>query len=111
MLYGAKAQRQAFITGEPGKAPAWNLKTPSAATILPSLVTPILTHIDEPEVGPVALNTSSRVIVILTARPDFFDSNAATGSRYTTVLPPNPPPISAGAQRTSPTGMFSSLAV
>ena len=63
MSYGAKAHRQPFITGEPGKAPAWNLKMPSAATILPSFVTPILTHIDEPEVGPVALNTSSRLIM------------------------------------------------
>ena len=54
---------------------------PSAAVILPSLVTPILTHIEEPEVGPVALNTSSRVIVIFTGRPHFFESSAATGSR------------------------------
>ena len=61
----------AFITGEPGKAPAWNLKMPSAATILPSLVTPTLAHIDEPEVGPVPLNTSSRVICRRTGRPDF----------------------------------------
>src|SRR5881275_1512808 len=99
------------MTGEPGKAPAWNLKIPSAAVILPSLVTPILTRIEPPEVGPVALNTSSRLIVILTGRPDFCDSSAATGSRYTTVLPPKPPPISAGAQRTSPTGLLSSFAV
>ena len=54
---------------------------PSAAVIVPSFVTPILTHIEAPEVGPVALNTSSRLIMILTGRPVFFDSSAATGSR------------------------------
>src|SRR5215813_4182019 len=67
------------MTGEPGKAPAWNLKMPSAAVILPSLVAPILTHIEPPDVGPVALKTSSRDIVIFTGRPDFCDSSAATG--------------------------------
>ena len=72
---------QAFMTGEPGKAPAWNLKTPSAAVIVPFLLTPILTRIEEPDVGPEALNTSSRLIVILTGRPDFLASKAATGSR------------------------------
>ena len=81
MSYGAYAHRQPFITGEPGNAPAWNLKMPSAATIVPSFLTPILTHIDEPEVGPDARNTSSRVICSRTGRPDFFDSIAATGSR------------------------------
>ena len=29
---------QAFMTGEPGKAPAWNLNSPSAAVIVPSLL-------------------------------------------------------------------------
>ena len=81
MSYGANAHRQPFITGEPGNAPAWNLKMPSAATILPSFVTPIFTHIDEPEVGPVARNTSSRVIISRTGLPDFIDSSVATGSR------------------------------
>ena len=52
-----------------------------------------------PEVGPVARNTSSRVISIFTGRPDFCDSASASGSRYTSVLPPNPPPISAGVTR------------
>src|SRR6266508_3653689 len=42
---------QAFITGEPGKAPAWYLKTPSAATIVPSRLAPIFTVMAEPEVG------------------------------------------------------------
>ena len=74
MLYGANAQQQPFMTGEPGKAPAWYLNKPSAATILPSRLTPIFTVIDAPEVGPVALNTSSRLIWIMTGRPDFFDS-------------------------------------
>ena len=81
MSYGANAHRQPFITGEPGKAPAWNLKMPSAATIVPSFLTPIFTHIDDPDVGPDPLNTSSRLIMIRTGRPDFFDSSTATGSR------------------------------
>ena len=48
---------------------------------MPSLVTPIFTHIDEPEVGPVERNTSSRVIIRRTGLPDFIDSNVAMGSR------------------------------
>ena len=72
---------QAFITGEPGKAPAWNLKRPSAAVIVPSRLTPIFTVIDEPEVGPVAWNTSSRLITIFTGAPDLRASRTATGSR------------------------------
>ena len=60
--------------------PAWNFKVPSAAVIVPSFFTPILTCIDDPEVGPVALKTSSRLIVTLTGRPVFFDKSAATGS-------------------------------
>jgi len=81
-VVGAKAHRQAFITGEPGKAPAWNRNSPWAAVIFPSAggrrSGPASTA---PEVGPVALNTSSRFITILTGRPDFFDSRVATGSR------------------------------
>ena len=42
--------------------------------ILPSLVAPILTVLEEPEVGPGARNTSSRVITIFTGRPDLRDS-------------------------------------
>ena len=49
--------------------------------MVPSFLAPILTVLNEPEVGPVARNTSSRVITILTGRPDFFDSSSATGSR------------------------------
>ena len=66
---------------------------------------------EEPEVGPDALKTSSRVMAIRTGRPDFFDSAMATGSTYTTVLPPNPPPISAGLTFKSAKFMPSILAV
>ena len=72
---------QAFITGEPGKAPAWKLKVASAAVIFPSPVQPILTVIDAPEVGPVALKTSSRVICMRTGWLHFRESAAASGSR------------------------------
>ena len=43
-------------------------------------MTPILIVIEEPEVGPVALNTSSRLIMIFTGWPDLRDSVTATGS-------------------------------
>jgi len=49
--------------------------------IRPSLVAPILQRMKLPEAGPVASNTSWRVITIFTGRPDFRDSTAATGSR------------------------------
>jgi hypothetical protein len=68
------------MNGEPGNAPACNLKRPSAATIVPSRLTPIFTVIDAPEVGPVALNTSSRLITIFTGWPDLRASMTATGS-------------------------------
>ncbi len=77
----AKAHMQPGWIGEPGKAPAWYLSTRSAATMVPSRVAPSLTSMTPPEVGPVARNTSSRVITILTGRPVFFDSASATGSR------------------------------
>ena len=83
-------------TGEPGNPPASYAIHTWAAVILPSLVAPILQRICEPEVGPVARNTSLRFITILTGLPVFLDSSRARGSRYTVVLPPNPPPISAG---------------
>ncbi len=69
-----------LMNGEPGKAPACSLNSPSAAVIVPSRLTPILTVIDEPEVGPVARNTSSRLITIFTGRPDLRASTTATGS-------------------------------
>jgi len=58
-----------------------------------------------PEVGPVALNTSSRVMVIFTGLPVFFDMIAASGSRYMPSLPPKPPPISTAIQVMFETGM------
>ena len=64
------------------------------AVIVPSFFAPILTQLRVAEPGPEALKTSSRSIIIFTGRPDFFDKINATGSRYTVVLPPNPPPIS-----------------
>ena len=42
-----------------------------------------------PEVGPVARNTSSRVITILTARPVFRDRTNATGSKLDQCLAAN----------------------
>ena len=68
------------MNGEPGNAPACSLNSPSAAVIVPSRLTPILTVIDEPEVGPVARKTSSRLITSFTGAPDFFASMTATGS-------------------------------
>ena len=68
------------MKGEPGNAPACSLNTPSTAVIVPSRLTPIFTVIDEPEVGPVARNTSSRLITTFTGWPDFFASITQTGS-------------------------------
>jgi hypothetical protein len=60
---------------------------------------PILTSIEVETVGPVARNTSSRLITIFTGRPDFRASSSATGSMKTTVLPPKPPPFSEAVTR------------
>ena len=65
---------QPWWTGEPGNAPDWYLSTALAAVSRPSFLAPSLTSTTAPEVGPVARNTSSRLITILTGRPDFFDS-------------------------------------
>ena len=46
--------------------------------------------------GPVASKTLARSITSFTGRPDFFERTAASGSRYTAIFPPNPPPISIG---------------
>ena len=51
------------------------------------------------DVGPEALNTSSRVMTIFTGRPHLRDSASATGSMKIVVLPPNPPPISEAVTR------------
>ena len=110
MSYIAKPHMQPGPIGEPGNAPAWYFSTSCAATMVPSFFAPIFTSIVAPEVGPEARNTSSRVICIFTGRPAFFDSAIATGSRYTSVLPPNPPPISIGTARMLEMSIPSSLA-
>ena len=56
-------------------------KVPWAATMVPSFLAPILTVLIEPDVGPVARNTSSRFITIFTGRPVLRDSTTAMGSR------------------------------
>ena len=60
--------------------------------------------------GPVPSNTSVRLMVTLTGSPVFLESKAATGSRYTRVLPPNPPPISIGMTLMLETGIPRMLA-
>ncbi len=72
---------QAGPAGAPENAPANSLIVASTAVIFPALVAPILYDIEPPEVGPLALKTSSRVIIILTGLPAFFDNNVARGSR------------------------------
>ena len=81
MSYAVTAVISAVPIGDPGKAPAWNLRSSFAPVILPSRVAPSLTSITAPEVGPVARNTSSRVITSFTGRPQRCDSASATGSR------------------------------
>ena len=53
----------------------------SAAVIAPSRLTPTRTVMEAPEVGPVALKTSSRDMLMRTGWPESFDSVSATGSR------------------------------
>ena len=67
-------------TGDPGNAPASKIRCASAAVNLPSLVAPNFTLTTVPEVGPVASNTSVRLMVIFTGLPVFLASNAANGS-------------------------------
>ena len=62
----------------------------------PTLVAPTLRRMWLPGAGPLEVNTSARVITIFTGRPDFSARRIAAGSRNTVVLPPKPPPISAG---------------
>ena len=47
----------------------------------PFFLAPTLTRQTVPDVGPVARNTSSRLITIFTGRPARCDSSTATGSR------------------------------
>ena len=97
-------------TGEPPNAPAWYLRTAWAAVMRPSFVTPIFTRTLPPEVGPEARKTSVRLMVILTGWHALRERPRASGSRYTTVLPPKPPPISDGVTRIFETSMPSSFA-
>ena len=99
------------LTGEPGYAPASKARATSIAVIVPSLLAPILTRLQEPQVGPVDSNTSARLMTILTVWPVFLDRRAATGSRYTGILPPKPPPISMGVTLICDTGISSSSAI
>src|SRR5437762_10322977 len=85
--------------GDPRYAPASYHIDAVAETSVPSCFAPIFITMRQPDVGPVARNTSSRPITIFTGRPDFFDRTIASGSRYTGILPPNPPPISLGITR------------
>src|SRR6185503_10143431 len=100
MSYGAYAHMTPGCTGEPWNAPAWYLSSAHPATNRPSLVAPIFTFTTAPDVGPDDLNTSSRDMTIFTGRLALRDSASASGSRYTTVLPPKPPPISVAVTRT-----------
>src|SRR5712692_2033392 len=77
MLYGPSVVIAPPAKGDPGNAPASYAIQISAAVILPSRVAPIRALILVPEVGPLARNTSARVITILTGRPHFFESKAA----------------------------------
>ena len=75
------------------------------------LLAPIFTRMNEPGVGPVPSKTSARDMIIFTGRPHLRLRMAATGSRYTEILPPKPPPISHGTTVTCDTGICSSSAV
>src|SRR4029450_13347208 len=99
MSYGAYAHMTPGCTGEPWKAPAWHFSSAQPATNLPSLVAPIFTFTVAPEVGPEDLKTSSRGGPSCAGPLALRESASASGSRYTTVLPPKPPPISEAVTR------------
>src|SRR5580704_5608503 len=82
--------------GEPLYAPASYQSDALPATSVPSRLAPSFMRIVVADVGPDARNTSSRVITILTGSPDLRESAMASGSRYTGIFPPKPPPISLG---------------
>ena len=63
-----------------------------------------------PGAGPEARKTSSRDMVIFTGLPDLRESISASGSRYTTVFPPKPPPISDAVTRSLDTSIPRSFA-
>src|SRR5262245_53834522 len=94
ILYGARQHIAPAPAGDPRYAPASYHNDTLAATTVPSRIAPNFARTFDPEVGPVARNTSSRDITIFTGRFDFFDRRIASGSRWTTILPPKPPPIS-----------------
>src|SRR5262249_10105032 len=104
IAYGEKMHMAPAPTGEPGNAPASYISAASAATIWPSFLAPIFTLMCDAGVGPVASNSSIRLMMIFTGLPDLRDNTAATGSRYTEILPPKPPPISHGVTDTRDTG-------
>src|SRR3954454_9640246 len=95
-LYAASAHIAPAPAGDPLYAPASYHNEADAATSVPSRFAPSFTRTFDPDVGPVARNTSSRPITIFTGRCAFRESARASGSRYTTILPPKPPPISLG---------------
>ncbi len=67
--------------GAPGKAPASYASHAETAVNVPSLLAPTLALHQVPEVGPVARNTSSRLMVIFTGRPEIRDIFTASSSR------------------------------
>ena len=73
--------RQPLGTGEPGNAPASYTSVAWAAVKRPSRVPPTFTLMWLLEVGPVLVNTSVRVMAILTGRPVLRASAPTTGSR------------------------------
>ncbi len=69
------------------------------AVMVPSFLAPTLIHMLAEDVGPVARNTSSRLMTSLTGRPALRDRASARGSMKIVVLPPKPPPISDAVTR------------
>ena len=65
---------------------------------------------NEPGVGPVPSKTSARLMSTLTGLPALRLRAAATGSRYTRILPPKPPPISSGTTLMRDRGICSNSA-
>ncbi len=80
MRYGASRHIAPAPAGDPRYAPASYQSDPLAATSVPSRFAPSLTRTFEPEVGPLARKTSSRVITIFTGRFALRDKTAASGS-------------------------------
>ena len=81
MLYEAKQHIAPAPNGEPRYAPASYHMEARPATSVPSRLAPSFITTFVPDVGPVARNTSSRVMTILTGRFALRDSTIASGSR------------------------------